>query len=102
MPPNGPSHAPTTLSPTKPGTTADVATLTVDANLGVSFTVELPIGMAAAIQELARRHDTTPGDVVHTAMALYGSYLKARSEGSLVGAAKSDDGLDVIFDFDPD
>jgi hypothetical protein len=100
MPPNGPSHAPTAPPPTAPGAAAESATLMVDANLGVALTVELPIGFVAAIQELARRYDATPSDVVRTAMALYGSYLKARSEGSLVGSAKSDDGLDVIFDFD--
>jgi hypothetical protein len=72
------------------------------ASVSVALTVDVPIGMAAAIQELARKYDTTPSDVVQTAMALYGSYLRFRSEGSYVGAAKSDDGLDVIFNFDLD
>lgn len=59
--------------------------------------VDLPFDVYTALTGLAAEDETSLNDLIYRAIALYGAYRKFHGEGKLVGAAASEDGLDVVF-----
>lgn len=63
----------------------------------VRVVYDLPLGVLLAIQGMAEVTGETPEEILKRSVALYSAGLKYHREGKLIGAASSEDGLDVIF-----
>jgi hypothetical protein len=63
----------------------------------VRVVYDLPLKVLYALQGMSEATGETPEDILERSVALYSAGLKFHRDGKLIGAASSDDGLDVIF-----